>query len=337
MKILFVHPAAEISISDVARGYRFALERAGHEIRDYLMLSRMQYHTNALPPEIRSDRALLARQASENIVVEALYHEADLVLIVSGLNVHPVALWLLGKVGIRAAVILTESPYDDESQKQWSDLTHVGSTVDLTIFTNDQFSAERFGWHLLPPSFHPATHRPVEPVAEDVCDVLMVATGWRERQAFLEAVDWTGINLKLFGVWPGLNNNPDSPIYQYYNPLVVSNEHIASMYCSARICINFHRRSPVAKTPGPRIFETAACGAFQLSDPREGLEEMFGWSIPTFDSPERLGELVREYLKDPLARKTAANEAMMRVQSHTFDHRAADLIAAVQLPALQGV
>lgn len=332
MKILFVHPAAQVSISDVSRGYRYALERAGHEVADYNLRTRIDYHYKALPEGVRDSTEVLCRQASETILNEALYHEVDLVLVISGLNVHPIFLWLLSKVNIPAAVVLTESPYDDEQQSQWVDLTKHNETALLTVFTNDAYSANRFGWHFLPPSFDPAVHKPAEPNPEELCDVLMIGTGWSDRQAFLEAVDWSGIDLRLYGVWPGLRDNPSSPLYNYFRPFVVDNQHIAEMYCSAKICLNFHRRSSVAVTPGPRVFEVAACKAFQLSDPRAGISEYFGDSVPVFDSPENLGELVRRYLLNDAQRNLAAVRSYEMVTSngHTFDNRVASMMAALQ-------
>lgn len=327
MKILYVQSVAEISTWDVSRGYRSALERQGHEVRDYVMKARFDYHRKALPPEVCNDTQVLSRQACENIVVEALYCEAELVVIVSGLNIHPIALWLLGQVGIPACVILTESPYDDESQAQWADLSHVGGKVDLTVFTNDRYSSITNGWPLLAPAFDPAIHRPVPVVESDVCDVVLVGTGWGERQAFLEAVNWADIDLRLYGVWP--NITVESPLHRFYSPMVVDNAKIAEVYCSSRICLNFHRRSAVAMTTGPRVYELAACGAFQLSDARPDLVTMFGDSVPTFDSPEQLEKLIHHYLANPEERELLASRALTAVQGNTFDTRAADLIYTV--------
>lgn len=341
MRVLFVHPAAEMSVSDVSRGYKAALTRQGHDIREYHLGRRFAYHRAAMngvaTPEAANDMALLSRQASENIVVEALYHQADIVIMVSGLNLHPVALWLLGKANIPAAVIFTESPYNDESQLQWSNLTQVNSTVDLTIFTNDKYSSIKHGWNLLEPSFDPDVHHPVEPHEDEKCDVIMIGTGWGERQAFLEAVDWTGIDLKIMGIWPAMNS--DSPLFPYYHELVVNNEHIAPLYCGAKVCINFHRRDQMAMSPGPRAYEIAACGAFQISDPRPGVVELFGDSVPTFDTPERLGELVRYYTQHEDERVQRALESLRRVRGQTFDSRAAELVAALSTNSaqLQGV
>lgn len=327
MRILFVNTATDMSIGDVARGYKSALERQGHDIADYSMKNRIAYHRRAVPPEI-TDQSVLSRQASETILNEAMYHAAELVVIISGLLVHPIALWLLGQANIPVAVVFTESPYDDVQQKQWLAIDHVGGSVDITVFTNDRYSAQVNGWHHLPPSFDPAIHHPAEPDEDTACDVIMVGTGWTERQQFLEAVDWTGIDLRLYGIWP--NVNPDSPLFPFYRPAVVSNHHISGIYCSAKVCLNFNRKSDVALTPGPRVYELAACLAFQLSDGREDMEAVFGDSVPIFRTPGELGELVRFYLDRPDERRVCAAKAYNRVEPETFDKRVAQMMATIE-------
>ncbi len=334
MKILLIHPAAQMSVSDVMRGYRGALTRAGHEVVDYWYGQRMNYHHRALPEGIRDNQQILARQASETILNEALYNDVDLVLVVSGLNVHPIFLWLLKKVEIPAAVILTESPYDDEAQAEWTDLTKAGTDADLTVFTNDRYSANQYGWNFLPPSFDPAFHKPVDMVEDDACDVVMVGTGWPERQALLECINWSGIKLRLLGLWPGLENNPNSPIYKFYRPSIVDNSNIASIYCSAKVCININRRSEVALTPGPRTFELAACGAFQITDGRADTSSIFGDSVPVFTDATSMEMMIRYYIDHPEERARRAAEALSKVQPHTFDNRVANMVAALQSQVL---
>lgn len=331
MRILFVSASVDFSIGDVSRGYQTALARAGHDMAYYIMPARYKYHMKAIPPEMHHDQQLVAKMASECILTEAMYHRAELVVIISGLNVHPVALWLLGQVGIPVAVVLTESPYDDTEQNNWLDMTKAGdgTEVDLTVFTNDAYSAMEMGWHFLPPSFDRTFHNQRLPDPDAACDVLLVGTGWPERQAFLEAVDWTGIDLRLYGVWPGLKDNPDSPLFRFYRPMLVDNANIAAMYRAAKVNINFHRNSKVAITPGPRVFELAACGAFQLSDSRSGLVEMFGDSIPTFATPLDLEEQIRFYLTNDAERNRLADFACNRVRNETFDNRVSTMMAVL--------
>lgn len=339
MRILFINTAAQMSVSDVARGYKAALTRAGHDVYEYNMRARFDYHAKAIPPEAQKDPTLVSKHASETIVCEAMYHRADLVIIISGLNVHPIALWLLGKVGIPAAVILTESPYDDGPQKTWvSTAEEFDAPLDLTVFTNDRYSAQNTKtcgrqWICLPPAFDPAVHRPADPDPDTACDVIMVGSGWGERQAMLEAVDWTDIKLRIYGIWPGLENNTDSPIFKYFKPLVVNNQIISGVYNSAKVCINMHRRSPLALTYGPRVVETAACGAFQISDKRSDMGKLFGASIPTFKTVAEFEQLVRYYI-DPAndtERLHLSHMAREAVRDQTFDSRVASLMAALPL------
>lgn len=328
MRILFVHPATEMSIGDVARGYRKALESQGHEIKDYHLSRRMSYHSRALPAEV-ANPTVMAHQASETILNEALYHGADLVLIISGLNVHPIAMWLLGKVKIPIAVVLTESPYDDESQAEWVDVGRkTGTQVDITVFTNDRYSAEKYGWTFLPPSYDSTIHHPVDSEPEFECDVMMVGTGWPERQRMLEGVNWDGINLKLYGLWP--NIDADSPLHKFYHPAVVNNSNVPRMYCSAKININIHRASDVAFTPGPRVYELAACGAFQISDPREDLVGLFGDGVPTFNNASELETLIRFYMDRPEERRLLSAAALDAICDQDFDTRAKTLMATIE-------
>lgn len=324
MRILFVHPSAPMSIGDVGRGYRSALERQGHNIADYSIQGRMAHHIRAAPAGVGNDK--ISRLASECILNEAMYHKADLVLIISGLNVHPISLWLLGQVGIPAAVVFTESPYDDEFQADWADMNKVQSTVDLTIFTNDRYSAMKNGWHLLPPAYDSLIHRPGIPNPEFACDVLLIGTGWPERQAFLEAVDWNGIDFQVHGIWTGIEEHPESPLHKFYQPGIVDNARISARYASAKICINLHRRDLHALTPGPRVIELAACGAFQISDYRHDMDQMFGSSIPVFDSPVEMERVIRYYLERPEEREKLAAEARYAVRDETFDNRADKLV-----------
>lgn len=326
MRVLVVNTVAEFSIADVARGYMNALERAGHTLAYYSMSRRFEYHANAMPREIAQDVPFLSKTASENILIEAMYHKADMVLIISGLNVHPIALWLLGQVKFRVAIVFTESPYDDVEQKIWLDLTSADGEVDTTVFTNDEHSAETMGWHFLPPAYDPAFHFPAVAIEDEVCDVLMIGTGWPERQQLLEAVNWNGIDFKIRGVWPGLNDHPDSPIHRFYHPGVIDNARIAPLYASAKICLNFNRAHAEARTPGPRVYELAACGTFILSDSRTGMEGMFGDSVATFSGAVDLEAKVRYYLENPVHRKVCASRARKAVQGETFDKRVGTLM-----------
>jgi spore maturation protein CgeB len=329
LNILFVWPAAEFSIWDVARGLRRSLGTQGHNVRDYYLNRKLliaqdgirQYLPDGIPDGHRD--AIASELASEGVVAHALWHHADLVVIVSGLNLHPACLVALRRANVPVAVWLTESPYEDEAQATWC-----SAGPDALVFTHDQYSATSRGWTYLPHAFDPTVHAPADPLPDEACDVLLIGTGWGERQKLLEAVDWTGIKLRIKGVWPEITEG--TPLWPYFEDVQVRNDQIAPFYSSAKICLNIHRAQPAAMSLNPRAYEIAACGAFQLMDPRPETFEVFGDSVPTFTSAPEMEALIRHYLRDTQARIAKATEARRRVAAHTFDARATAMIAAVE-------
>jgi spore maturation protein CgeB len=325
MRIVLVKPAAEFSVSDVARGFHGAFAAAGHDVRLFDLSKRMIYHMRAMGEAWRGQTDAVSQQATEMVVVEAMKHRADLVVIVSALVFHPLGLVLLRQAGIPTAVILTESPYDDVEQADWA-----AAYPEATICTHERVSAARYGWLYLPHAYDPAIHRPVAPTRPP-CDVLLLGTGWAERIALLEAVDWHGIDLRLLGLWPVLTEA--SPLWRHYEAGCLDNADAPGIYASARICLNLHRAHPDAESLNPRAYELAACGAFTVTDRRAEGEALFGWSQPMFTSAAQLAHVLREALADADFREVCAAEAHRRVQGETFEARAAALLAAMQKPA----
>ena len=343
MRILFGLPACDYSVSDVARGLRAALVRQGHVVEDYSVSKRMAYHARAMGPDYRDQIALVSQQASQDLLLQATYHRADLVIVVSALIYHPIAIHALRYHRVPLAVVHTESPYEDVAQAEWA-----SAYPEALHCTHDRVSAERLGWAYLPHAYDPAIHRPCHEVVTprlfggevatewnnaedqhgpDVCDVLFLGTGWPERIALLEAVDWTGIDLRLRGVWPALSES--SPLRRYYHEGLVPNVDAVRYYRAARVNLNIHRAGQGAVSLNPRGYELAACGAFEISDYREEGVSLFGDSVPRFETAEELGRLVRQYLADPASRARLAIEARTRVRHETFDARAEMLMTAL--------
>jgi spore maturation protein CgeB len=328
MKVMVVWPMAKFSIWDVARGYENALQRLGcWELFDYRMDRRASFWIKSLrgtsicneDGEIPSE--VLAEQVSEAVVIEAMKYQVDFVLIVSGLSFHPNALWLLRRAGIRAGVILTESPYEDANQALL-----IEQYPEMLVFTNDKGSAEEHGWQYLPAAYDPLVHQPASWDDEISCDVLIVGTGWKERQELLEQVNWEGIELHVLGLWLGIDK--ESPLAPYYAPSLVPNEQIPRLYSSAKICVNQYRGAGYSLNP--RAYEIPACGGFQLSDHRPELSEVFGDAVPTYDGARELEEAIRFFLADEGSRLRLAQEQRRLVEPHSFDERARQVVAAVE-------
>lgn len=327
MRVLFVWPICRFSVWDVARGYRAALEKVlgADNVRDYFLDKHTAYHRRALPPEAANDTSIISKYASEQVLNEALYFSADVVLIMSGLNFHPIGLWLLNKAHIPAAILFTESPYNDVDQEDWA-----SAFPGMLCMTNDQVSTDRYGWTYIPHAFDPSIHRPVESYPGAKCDVVLVGTGWKERQLLLESINWDGINFRFYGIWPDLTE--DSPIYKFNTNSIIDNSLISQVYCSAKICLNIHRNGDGALSLGPRAYEIAASGVFQISDGRSEMHSVFGDSVPIYEDAADLEHLIRYYL-DPAhdaERVAMAAESMRRVQMCTFDERAKIMVDALE-------
>lgn len=339
MRILFVWAGAAWSIHDVAHGYRGALARQGHDIADFRLYNRLAFVTTGLkgvaPDTYEDDLTLVSRLASEPLMAEAAYHDAQLVVVISGLALHPNAIWLLRqwKKQVPVALLLTESPYEDEDQKGLAKHCDV-------VFTTERTSAQRQGWHYLKHAYDSHQHRRWKPKTELANDVLLVGTGWSERVKALEKVDWTGIDLQICGYWPIGRRSRLAP---YYKKGPVANKLVSHMYASSRINLNTYRKTAVvqggrymAKLPSPaeslnpRAYEIAACGGFQLTDYRAELEDVFADTVPVYSGPDQLGELCRYYLAHPIERRRLAELQHARVKGHTFDHRAAEMMSIVK-------
>ncbi|EIJ79768.1 glycosyltransferase [Bacillus methanolicus] len=72
--------------------------------------------------------------------------------------------------------------------------------------------------------------------------------------------------------------------------------------------INFNSQNVNAFSVKLRTFEISACGAFQLTDVREGLRSFYtpGVDIATFDSPNDLFEKIDYYLTHEVERSAIA-------------------------------
>lgn len=346
LSVLLCHPGPNYSVADVHRGIDGALKALGHEVVEYAFDGRMraaaswQRHSwrRAGRPANVPTMEDACYQASELIITHALRFQVDWVLIIAGMLVHPYALTMARRAGLRVAMLFTESPYEDAA---WQ--IERARLVDA-CWVNERTSVARFRevqpntWYWQH-AYDPAVHRAERQDAElPAHDVVFVGSGFPERCEMLSAVDWTGIDLGLYGAWPLLGSR--SRLRKYLRGGVVSNAMAAELYRRARIGLNMHRTSVRCAREGPRIayaesmnprcYELAATGSFFVSDARAELVEVFGPAVPTFETPAELQGLIGEYLLDEGRRRALAEEARRRVAGHTFEARVRELIARLQ-------
>lgn len=357
MKTLVVHSGASWSTHDVWRGYVDALEAAGVQVIDYRLDARIErahatlqslhraYRRRGRTDMPRPTPADTLYLACEGLLAMAVRHQVDFVLIISGMYVHPDWLALLRQDGWPVGILLTESPYEDEEQARvlrycvaaW---TNERSSVPILQWAANQ-SPVPAAVGYLPAAYDPARHHPTGdgPADTPAHEVVLVGTGFEERIELLERVDWSGIDLGLYGTWPVGRRSPLRP---FVHEGSVPNARTVAMYRRAKIGLNLHRQSIVfgrgaprilhAESANPRVYELAACATFQVSDYRAELTERFGESLPTFRTAEELQGLLHRYLHAPDA---DAERARLRaaqhraVQGQTFAARVDSLLEDV--------
>lgn len=347
MKLLWVDPGAEYATGDVSRGFVDALRAQGHDIGVFNLSTRIDragrwlnwnWKQAGKPADEKPSAADVLYLAGNEIIARALRHEPDWVVICSAMYLHPDLIVMLRRAARRTVILLTESPYDDAQQIK------VAPYADL-IFTNERSSVQRLrtvnpDTHYLPHAYDPHRHMPDTYADEHLPshDVVFVGSGFEERVELLTAVDWSGIDLGLYGYWANLGSR--HPLRKYVRGKIINNLTAAALYRKAKIGLNLYRQSVgfgrnvpkihYAESLNPRAYELAACGVFQISDCRSEVLEIFDGAVPTFGTPDELEALVRASLADDDRRTRAAERARRLVAPHTYAERAARLVGHLE-------
>lgn len=320
------------SVQDVATGWveglRAHLGPSG--VVDIPYDAYLTFYDGALGPDhdFKETRALANRA-----VRSVLYDTApDVVVVISGFFTTPQELDLFRARGHRLVLITTESPYVDDKQLSvapFYDLVLVNDPTNLDAYR--QLTAADY----VPHAYRPHIHRPGPATVGYESDFCVVGTGYPDRIAFLEAVDWSGIDVALGGNWQ--QTAPDSPLRKFVAHDIDScldNEQTVELYRSTKMSANIYRQE--ANRPdlrdgwamGPREVELAACGTFFATQPRGENREVLPM-VPTFVGPDDLGEQIRWWLARPDERAVVAEQARAAIADRTFTNHAALLLRKV--------
>lgn len=357
MKIVVTAPGPQFSVQDVYAGWIEALRELGQQVAPFNLDDRLAFYSNALIEDHSTGtikRALdldgAARVASDGLRGLLWETDPDVLIVISGFFINPLILDQARAKGIKVAIIFTESPYQDEKQLE------LAQHCDIALL-NDPKNAGRFeaitgpGRTLyLPHAYRPSVHYP-RPSREnhelmEWVDFSFVGTGYPSRVEFFEAMRaggyFEGIEVALAGMWQGLQGDlavPEPhPLAQYVGHDLnecVDNHETADLYRRTRVGINLYRREADAPelveglTLGPREIEMAACGLFFLRDRRPEGDHLFDM-LPTFDTPEDAGELLKYYLRKDDEREDLARRARAAVADLTFHNHAARLMRLLE-------
>lgn len=349
LRILLCHPGAFFATADIFWGLLHGLKYHDVDVVPYRLDERFQdaqgmlHHRwrrvkktdpTALPP----NPADLSYHASIGALEMALRRRVDVVLVVSAMLFHPDVLIMMKEAGLRVVVLFTESPYDHEAEMKVAKIVDGGWTNERCVVSEFRKVNPRFGY--LPHAWNPLVHRTDLPIDSSVPahDVVFVGTAFRERVRWFNSIDWTGIDLGLYGSWHKARLN--TQVQQCLRGGPMDNERAVLLYRRAKIGLNLYRTSqgwgqnaPTiahAESINPRAYELAACGTFFLSDHRLESAEVFGETVPMFRSPIEAAALIRRWLADEAGRARLAAALPARVAEASWINRAATVLGDLQ-------
>jgi len=354
VKLLLVGPGASWSTADVATGLRYGLKAHGVELVDYALDTRIARSQSWLHynwrqakkrhPEIaKPNVADVFFQAGGEALIMALWHDVfhglDGVFLVSGMFVPMDVVLMMKRAHLKVFVLFTESPYD--IQKELIMAKHVDGCWTTERSSVEAFRAVNPNSGYLRHAWHPERHRPgVQPGDEQIAahDVVFVGSAFEERVKWLQAIDWTGIDLGLYGSWDGIHKH--HVLHAFIKGKHTDNAVTAALYRRAKIGLNLYRTSigwgtkapkiTHAESLNPRAYELAACGAFHLSTYRQEVPEVFGDLVPTFTTAPEAESLIRFWLADPAGRARVAEQLPACVAESSWRERATTVIGDLQ-------
>ena len=154
--------------------------------------------------------------------------------------------------------------------------------------------------------------------------VLFVGNSRRQLRPVVRDALAAGLPLAVYGdLWSGLV--PDEVIRGRSIP----NDRLARAYRSAGVVLNDHHDAMRADGfVSNRLFDAVASGARVITDPIDGLAELFGPGVQTYDTPQDLARLASleepdSIFGDDATRRAAADRVRTE---HSFAARAARLI-----------
>ncbi len=145
----------------------------------------------------------------------------------------------------------------------------------------------------------PTSARPVQ--RPHIYDIVFVGNARRDgKRRAIQDLKNGHYNIKVWGSgWTGLV--PDTWIAGTY----YDHKNLNKLYGAAKIIVNDHHED--MRREGfinPRILDALGSGTLVISDYVTGMEEIFEDSVPTYNSPDELRSLVKNYLRDDRARKS---------------------------------
>jgi hypothetical protein len=255
---------------------------------------------------VKPTQADILYGASKDALEMALRHDVHAVIVVSAMFLHPDVLILMKRAGLKTFVLFTESPYDLASGTQsggdgrW--------LLDERAVSGARVSAGQSAERVSAARMASGEARPLDAPMLDVPahDVVFVGSGFPERIEWFNAIDWTGIDLGLYGTWKGLGLNKH--VAKAIRGEQVSNLAASALYRKAKIGLNLYRtrNQQRMRVTGESLSAARlrARGVWRVPYLRYRPEvaEVFGEKVPTFRTPAEASALIQTWLSNDSAR-----------------------------------
>jgi len=335
----------------------------GQELFVYELKDRIKFYQKAIEGMIKGTEKRVALSevysvACQGLITSVVQAWPDLILYITGQYIPN---WVTGLIRqrfphIKQAVWYTESPYMIAYEIQRA------PSYDY-VFTCDK-SCEEIYKRFNPQSYYLPTAynsnfewkrtkelRRWEKIIYQP-DVFFVGSEVPGRLEFLkELISYIKGKalLKLFGVFPSIEQGLAPELEPFYVPVALTKFEVIKYYNNAKITLNHFRenesksflldaktRQPLLDAEGkqivkdlppysisPRVYEIMAAGGFLLTSKRPEIDDLFvdGEDLVTFEDAKDCAEKILEYLDREEERKRIAENGQKKIEKHTYVNR----------------
>jgi spore maturation protein CgeB len=342
LRILVIGPIYGGSLP-VARSCAAAFTRLGHHV-SFMDCSRYESLLNHIQEGFH-DPALCARAKnaligflSELALAEAQEFHAQLVFALAQAPLTTNAVSQIRAKGILTAFWFVENYRLFQYWRQTAPAYDFFFTIQQGAFFNELDALGVTNYACVPTGCDPTVHRPLQldPTEQKIygSDISFAGAAYPNRIAAFESL--VDKQFKLWGI--GWDTSPALRPLDQKNGQPFSTDEMLKIFSAATISLNLHSSSesalldPQADFVNPRLFELAACGAFQLTDARPGIAEFFtpGSEIITFSDAAGMRAAVEYFLLHADERQAIAQRARARaLRDHTYDQRLSAMLAHI--------
>ena len=342
LKILLPSPLYGGSLP-IAYYCKDALEALGHKV-DFFDSSfyyppfKSVVEVTSNPDHQAKLRGLYTMFVSELVMAKALEDKPDMVL---GIAQSPFTRETLAEFKSMRIPVAFWFMEDFRLFQYWKDYAPIYDyffTIQRGEFSELLDNAGVKNHYYLPLAADPEVHKPVDLTPEEQREfgsaLSFVGAGYYNRHHFF--LQLLNEDFKIWGVeW-----NQSSPLGRVLQRggERISTDDCVKIFNAAKINLNLHSSSyhtgvnPHGDFVNPRVFEIAACGAFQLVDPRSEMSELFeiGKEIETFKDIDELRSKIKYYLTNPAKMQEIAEAGRNRVlREHSYQRRMEQLLKIV--------